>query len=192
MLNQEIQLYIRQLSHVHNTILKAQKKRENQLGRNVQEERRPVQPGDYVYLRVFKKSCLNPRAEGPYRVTQATPWTVRITGSNLWYHLNSYFRAWRLEGEQEDDKRYQHLLTPQQAPAEGDDGYRPPRGTDTNRSAVGNREVQTRPGADMPRVHRFFSPKSLSASVNAKLTSWWRLHGMSTGHKEGKSSQIAV
>lgn len=69
------------LSHVHKTIFKEQKKRESRMGRSVQEERGPVWPGDYVYLRVFKRSCLDPRAKGPYKLIQAKPWAVRVEGS---------------------------------------------------------------------------------------------------------------
>lgn len=131
------------------------------MGRSVQEERGPVRPGDYVYLRVFKRSCLDPRAEGPYKVIQATPRAVRVEGSNLWYHLNSCFRAQRPEGEQDNDEdRGAIPPDPGAGPEEGDGGGGPPGGTDADRGAA-EREEHTPdicPGADMPRVPCVFSP----------------------------------
>ncbi|KAL2079797.1 hypothetical protein ACEWY4_025541 [Coilia grayii] len=57
------------------------------------EVKRPIQPGDWVFVRVFKRSSLQPQREGPFQVTRATPTEVHIQGSNVWYHLNFCRRA---------------------------------------------------------------------------------------------------
>ncbi|KAL2102126.1 hypothetical protein ACEWY4_001294 [Coilia grayii] len=70
-----------------------QQAREERLGKNVQEEGLPIQPGDFIYVKVFRRACLDPRAEGPYQVTQVTPRALKVLGSDLWYHINSCYRA---------------------------------------------------------------------------------------------------
>lgn len=57
----ELKAYVRQLSAIHKEIYHCQEQRDSRLRRVAHEN--TIQPGDYVYLRVFKRSCLDPRAE---------------------------------------------------------------------------------------------------------------------------------
>ncbi|KAK3511759.1 hypothetical protein QTP70_021782 [Hemibagrus guttatus] len=53
-----------------------------------------VEPGDYVYIRVFKrKHWKEPRREGPFKVVLTTPTAVKVKGKEYWYHLNHCCRA---------------------------------------------------------------------------------------------------
>ncbi|KAK0136987.1 Gag-Pol polyprotein [Merluccius polli] len=54
---------------------------------------RGVEPGDQVYLRVFRRKWNEPRREGPYKVTNATPTAIQVEGSSTWYHLNHCTKA---------------------------------------------------------------------------------------------------
>lgn len=91
-LREEIRHFMEQLSLIHKTIYKQEKEQEK-LKTEVQPPPPPIQPGDWIYLKVFRRSCLQPRAEGPYRVAQVTPTAVRVQGSKTWYHLTACFRA---------------------------------------------------------------------------------------------------
>ncbi|KAL2076907.1 hypothetical protein ACEWY4_027497 [Coilia grayii] len=92
LLQREIRQYVQQLSLVHKTVY-AQALRREPLQGPADEVQRPIQPGDWVFVRVFKRSSLQPRREGPFQVTRATPTAVQIRGSNVWYHLNFCCRA---------------------------------------------------------------------------------------------------
>lgn len=59
----------------------------------IPEELKKVQPGDWVYVKVFKRGWDNPRREGPYKVVLATPTTVKVEAKTVWYHLNHCCRA---------------------------------------------------------------------------------------------------
>lgn len=56
---------------------------------------RQVEPGDYIYIRVFKrKNALDGHREGPFRVVAATPTAVKVEGRPHWYHLNHCSRGY--------------------------------------------------------------------------------------------------
>ncbi|XP_046694299.1 uncharacterized protein LOC124378612 [Silurus meridionalis] len=70
------------------------KVREATHGAQVDEPLQQVQPGDYVYIKVFKrKHWSEPRREGPFKVVLATPTAVKVEGKEYWYHLNHCCRA---------------------------------------------------------------------------------------------------
>ena len=52
-----------------------------------------MEPGDQVYLRIFRRKWNEPRREGPYKVTSATPTAIQVEGSATWYHLNHCTKA---------------------------------------------------------------------------------------------------
>ncbi|XP_062905776.1 uncharacterized protein LOC134347311 [Mobula hypostoma] len=53
----------------------------------------PIQPGDQVYVPVFRRKWNKPRREGPFTVTKASPTAVQVEGRSTWYHLNHCTRA---------------------------------------------------------------------------------------------------
>ena len=91
-LQREIRCYVQQLSLIHKTIYAQAKEREPVSNPQV-DTAGLVQPGDWVYVKVFRRKSLHPRREGPYRVTHVTPTAVRVQGSSVWYHLNFCCRA---------------------------------------------------------------------------------------------------
>ena len=91
-LQREIRCYVQQLSLIHETIYAQAKEREPVNNPQVVTAGL-VQPGDWVYVKVFRRKSLHPRREGPYRVTHVTPTAVRVQGSSVWYHLNFCCRA---------------------------------------------------------------------------------------------------
>ncbi len=44
--------------------------------------------GDMVYIKVYRRKWDEPRREGPYEVTSATPTSIKVQGSNFWYHIS--------------------------------------------------------------------------------------------------------
>ena len=54
-----------------------------------------VNPGDWVWVRVHKRQCLQPRWEGPYKVLLATPFSVSLSGKSgaRWHHLSTTRKA---------------------------------------------------------------------------------------------------
>ncbi|XP_061157917.1 uncharacterized protein LOC133169593 [Syngnathus typhle] len=46
-----------------------------------------VQPGDKVYVKVFRRKWFNERRQGPFEVVRCTGTAVQVQGSPTWYHL---------------------------------------------------------------------------------------------------------
>ncbi|KAL7879660.1 hypothetical protein SRHO_G00019140 [Serrasalmus rhombeus] len=57
------------------------------------ERLKEVLPGDYVYIKTFKRGWSEPRREGPFEVVLATPTAVKVKGRKVWIHLNHCSRA---------------------------------------------------------------------------------------------------
>ncbi|GCC35425.1 hypothetical protein chiPu_0013909 [Chiloscyllium punctatum] len=49
-------------------------------------EEGPITPGDWVYVRVFRRCWNEPRREEPF--IKALPTTIQVEGRHIWYHLN--------------------------------------------------------------------------------------------------------
>ena len=79
-----------QLTGIHRLIFQQEKDRVPELEK---EPPRGVEPGDHVYLRVFRRKWNEPRKEGSYKVTSATPTAIQVEGSATWYHLNHCTKA---------------------------------------------------------------------------------------------------
>uniref|UniRef100_A0A3Q3G9K0 Murine leukemia virus integrase C-terminal domain-containing protein n=1 Tax=Labrus bergylta TaxID=56723 RepID=A0A3Q3G9K0_9LABR len=47
-----------------------------------------VQPGDKVFVKVFRRKWFNERREGPFEVVRSTGTAVQVKGSPTWYHLS--------------------------------------------------------------------------------------------------------
>ncbi|XP_059202559.1 uncharacterized protein LOC131982018 [Centropristis striata] len=84
-LQTELQDYMRHLTAIHRSIYLQEKEREPDPKRDIE---RPVEPGDKVYIKIFRRKWHQPRREGPYTVIRATPTAVQVEGSTTWYHLN--------------------------------------------------------------------------------------------------------
>ncbi|XP_072904472.1 uncharacterized protein [Hemitrygon akajei] len=85
----ELKQYMQQLTMIHRSIYAQEKQKEPE---TVQGEGW-IKPGDQVYLRVFRRKWNEPRREGPFTVTKASPTAVQVEGHSTWYHLNHCTRA---------------------------------------------------------------------------------------------------
>uniref|UniRef100_A0A3Q3G9C6 Murine leukemia virus integrase C-terminal domain-containing protein n=1 Tax=Labrus bergylta TaxID=56723 RepID=A0A3Q3G9C6_9LABR len=52
-----------------------------------------VQPGDKVFVKVFRRKWFNERREGPFEVVRSTGTAVQVKGSPTWYHLSHCVKA---------------------------------------------------------------------------------------------------
>ena len=76
----ELASYVKHLTAVHKAIF--QQVKGGAVGRRseIAEELRQVQPGDYVYIRVFmRKHWDQPRNEGPFKPLHGSDWSQHPT-----------------------------------------------------------------------------------------------------------------
>uniref|UniRef100_A0A3Q3EGA1 Murine leukemia virus integrase C-terminal domain-containing protein n=1 Tax=Labrus bergylta TaxID=56723 RepID=A0A3Q3EGA1_9LABR len=52
-----------------------------------------VQPGDKVFVKVFRRKWFNERCKGPFEVVRSTGTAVQVKGSPTWYHLSHCVKA---------------------------------------------------------------------------------------------------
>lgn len=58
-------------------------------GEQVIKEAPNVEPGDYIYIKLFKrKQWKEPQREGPFKVVAASSTAVKFKGNQHWHHLN--------------------------------------------------------------------------------------------------------
>ena len=62
-----------------------------------EQKRSTVQPGDKVFVKVFRRKWYNERREGPFEVVRRTGTAVQVKGSPTWYHLSHCVKAPREE-----------------------------------------------------------------------------------------------
>ncbi|KAI3370343.1 hypothetical protein L3Q82_025112, partial [Scortum barcoo] len=74
------------------TTIKMQKQDEVQ-ERLSEQRRSTVQPGDKVFVKVFRRKWYNERREGPFEVVRSTGTAVQVKGSPTWYHLSHCVKA---------------------------------------------------------------------------------------------------
>ncbi|GCC30125.1 hypothetical protein chiPu_0008572 [Chiloscyllium punctatum] len=88
-LSLELKQYMQQLTMIHETIHLQETQREpppvNKEG--------PIKPGDWVYMQGFQRRWNEPRREGPFVVTKASPIAIQVEGRHIWYHLNHCTKA---------------------------------------------------------------------------------------------------
>ncbi|XP_056592765.1 uncharacterized protein LOC130411831 [Triplophysa dalaica] len=123
----ELRTYMRQLTAIHEAISSQEQRRGP---REDEEAPCAIVPGDKVYLRVFRRKWNEPRREGPYTVTRATPTAVQVEGSTTWYHLNHCTRVPQLrrrDPEQPDEEAEDLSETSDEGQSQ-DDSQRTPEG----------------------------------------------------------------
>lgn len=52
-----------------------------------------MQPGDKVFVKVFRRKWFNERRQGPFEVVRSTGTAVQVKGSPTWYHLSHCVKA---------------------------------------------------------------------------------------------------
>ncbi|KAL6485520.1 hypothetical protein MHYP_G00049120 [Metynnis hypsauchen] len=58
-----------------------------------EQKRSTVQPGDKVFVKVFRRKWYNEHREGPFEVVRSTGTVVQVKGSPTWYHLSNFVKA---------------------------------------------------------------------------------------------------
>ncbi len=85
-LKSEIDKYVTTLTKIHASIFQT----ESRPRETPDESNRSgsIAVGDLVYIQVYQRKWDEPRREGPYEVTSATPTSLKVQGSNFWYHIS--------------------------------------------------------------------------------------------------------
>ena len=144
---------IRQLTSIHKLIFYQEK---DSVPEPEEEPPRGVEPDDQVYLRVYRRKWNEPRREGPYKGTNATPTVVEVKGSSTWYHLNHCRKAARPKTREErkeelgacvpgTDRPPQDQTQPSQEQQPHDDADADEPATDPLRALVNSTGPETDP-----------------------------------------------
>ncbi len=85
-LKSELDKYVTTLTKIHASIFQT----ESRPRETPDESNRsgPIAVGDLVYIKVYQRKWDEPRREGPNEVTSATPTSIKVQGSNFWYHIS--------------------------------------------------------------------------------------------------------
>ncbi len=85
-LKSELDKYVTTLTKIHASIFQT----ESRPRETPDESNRsgPIAVGDLVYIKVYRRKWDEPRCEGLYEVTSATPTSIKVQGSNFWYHIS--------------------------------------------------------------------------------------------------------
>ncbi|KAL6473215.1 hypothetical protein MHYP_G00194030 [Metynnis hypsauchen] len=72
---------------------KLRQKKEEVQERLDEQKRDTIQPGDKVFVKVFRRKWYNERREGPFEVVRSTGTAVQVKGSPTWYHFSHCVKA---------------------------------------------------------------------------------------------------
>lgn len=89
----ELKCYLQHLTKIHKFIFQQVKGATEDRDAEIPVQARQIEPGDYVYVRVYRRKWNEGRREGPFRVILATPTAVKVAGRKFWYHLNHCYKA---------------------------------------------------------------------------------------------------
>ncbi|XP_044221330.1 protein NYNRIN-like [Thunnus albacares] len=89
----ELTCYLQHLTQIHKVVFQQIKTVAESKDVEIPEQLRTVEPGDWVYVKVFKRKWDQPRREGPFKVILATPTALKVEGKRFWFHLNHCCRA---------------------------------------------------------------------------------------------------
>ncbi len=82
----ELDKYVTTLTKIHASIFQTESRpRETP---NESNRSGPIAVRDLVYIKVYRSKWDELRREGPYEVTSATPTSIKVQGSNFWYHIS--------------------------------------------------------------------------------------------------------
>ncbi|KAG7316765.1 hypothetical protein KOW79_020306 [Hemibagrus wyckioides] len=82
-LESELGNYVKHLTEIHRAIFQQVKGATEGRTSEIDEELRTVKPGDWVYVKVFKRRWNEPRRVGPLKVVLATPTAVKVEDNLL-------------------------------------------------------------------------------------------------------------
>lgn len=96
LLEDDMRAYVNYLAVLHkkiSTYVSDRQRREEAQERLDEQKRSTVQPGDRVFVKVFRRKWYNERREGPFEVVRSTGTAVQVKGSPTWYHLSHCVKA---------------------------------------------------------------------------------------------------
>ena len=99
-LEDEMRAYVTYMATLHKRISMyvSNRQRQDEVQERLDEQRRiTVEPGDKVFVKVFRRKWYNERREGPFEVVRSTGTAVQVKGSPTWYHLSHCVKAPREE-----------------------------------------------------------------------------------------------
>ena len=119
LLENKMKAYVKYLTTLHRGIStyvseQAQQEIEEE---NREREKNTIQPGDKVFVKVFKRKWFNARREGPFEVVRCTGTAVQVEGSPTCFHLNHCVKApseetSRLQDQEQDDETPEEQVGP--------------------------------------------------------------------------------
>jgi len=100
LLEDEMRAYVTYMATLHKRIsmyVSDRQKQEEVQDRLDEQKRNTVQPGDKVFVKVYRRKWYNERREGSYEVVRSTGTAIQVKGSHTWYHLSHCVKAPREE-----------------------------------------------------------------------------------------------
>uniref|UniRef100_A0A3Q3F7M5 Murine leukemia virus integrase C-terminal domain-containing protein n=1 Tax=Labrus bergylta TaxID=56723 RepID=A0A3Q3F7M5_9LABR len=82
-----------------------------------------VQPGDKVFVKVFRRKWFNERREGPFEVVRSTGTAVQVKGSPTWYHLSHCVKAPTEEVPRSQNRDVESAREPTEVKHDRSDSY---------------------------------------------------------------------
>ncbi len=89
----ELGSYVQHLTAIHKVIFQRVRGATEDREAAIPDQLQRISPGDWVYVKVFKRKWNQPRHEGPFKVILATPTALKVEGKNVWFHLYHCCRA---------------------------------------------------------------------------------------------------
>ncbi|XP_038560725.1 uncharacterized protein LOC119892521 [Micropterus salmoides] len=96
LLEDEMRAYVTYMANFHkklSTYVSDSQRKEEVQEKLDEQKRSTVQPGDKVFVKVFRRKWYNERREGPFEVVRSTGTAVQVKGSPTWYHLSHCVKA---------------------------------------------------------------------------------------------------
>uniref|UniRef100_A0AAR2IQQ4 Uncharacterized protein n=1 Tax=Pygocentrus nattereri TaxID=42514 RepID=A0AAR2IQQ4_PYGNA len=96
LLEDEMRAYVTYMETLHKKIsayVSDRQKKEEVQERLDEQKRDTIQPGDKVFVKVFRRKWYNERREGPFEVVRSTGTAVQVKGSPTWYHFSHCVKA---------------------------------------------------------------------------------------------------
>lgn len=135
-LERELQSYLQHLTKIHKAVFSQVKGATLEREVEIPETLQQITPGDWVFVKVFKRKWDEPRREGPFKVHLATRTALKVEGKKFWFHLNHCSKAEDPEGTFEAYRR--------RAPSPGTEGVgnATPQSQDPHQDGDGNTSPQ--------------------------------------------------
>lgn len=95
-LEDEMRAYVNHMTILHKRISAyvSDRQKQEEVQQKLDDQRRnTVQPGDKVFVKVFRRKWYNERRQGPFEVVRCTGTAVQVKGSPTWYHLSHCIKA---------------------------------------------------------------------------------------------------